>query len=100
MGIIDYLLGLSPEFVSLKRKVSQIMNDLTVLQQEIAALKATSTEVIATLSGLVDRIMALEGSENQQVQIDALVAEAKNIRESLATAEDSADDHLGTVGPV
>lgn len=95
--MLDYLIRLVPAFATLERKVNQMSSKLDELQAALDALTATTNETITTLSGLVDRIVALEG-DTDPAKLEALIAQAKQIQTDLAAAEDSADDKVTPPG--
>lgn len=70
------------------------MNDLTQLNAKIDALSTKVTETNATLAGLAQAVIDLKASGDVQAGIDALVAKAQTVLDSLTVAEDAADDQL------
>lgn len=90
------LLFLFPALGTLTEKVDTMSNDLTALQATVDALKAKADETAATLKGLADAVIALQGAQPQDLQpvIDALTAKAQGVLDTLTAAEDAADDQL------
>lgn len=95
-------LRLPPEFViavdrviaAINLKGNAIMNDLKKLEDTITALETKVIENNATLAGLAQAIIDLKASGDVQAGIDALTARAQAVLDSIAAAEDAADNQL------
>lgn len=106
MALFDFniTLRLPPEFFTaidkvvaiLNLKWNAIMNDLTQLKATVDALETKVAETNTTLTGLAQAIIDLKATGDVQAGIDALTAKAQGILDSLAAAEDAADDQLPT----
>jgi uncharacterized coiled-coil protein SlyX len=83
--------------IELWRKL--MANDLTALETVVAALEAKVAETNVTLGGLAQAVVDLGSAQDKQAAIDALTVRGQAILDSLAAAEDAADDKL-PVAPV
>ena len=106
MALFDFniALRLPPEFFTtidkivavINQKGTAIMNDLTQLKATVDALETKVAETNTTLAGLAQAVVDLKATGDVQAGIDALTTKAQGILDSLAAAEDAADDQLPT----
>jgi hypothetical protein len=72
----------------------KMANDFTEVNAELEGIATVAQETKATLVALVELIL---NGPNDQAAINALRDRAREIKESLAAAEDTADDVLPAV---